>query len=165
LMAAEYDSNIDIFEALLKNGGNINHIQSRSRWNILHIYSRHSMNALKLEYLLEKCPHLINERELEGGTLPLFCACASDPKPAPFIETFLRHGANPNIGDKDNSTPLMMAINYSVTCEVLKILIKYGANIDAVNDDGQRAIDYIPKELDNTPQGSEYKQLLLTNSD
>ena len=54
------------------------------------------------------------------------------------VDLLLRHGANPNVIDRglDNDTPLHVAA-YTGCVEIVRLLLKYGANIDAVNQNGR----------------------------
>jgi ankyrin repeat protein len=56
-------------------------------------------------------------------------------------KALLANGANANARDKYNSTPLMYASGNN-NAEVVKVLIKYNADKDAVPNGGNTALKY-----------------------
>ena len=61
------------------------------------------------------------------------------PKLRPFVEDLLARGANPNILNKANETPLMLVCERG-TLEDAKLLIDNGADVNRVRDDNEGAI-------------------------
>lgn len=74
------------------------------------------------------------EREIDTAPLPY----AVDQGNIEVVKLLLSHGANPNLGDTTNGTPLGIAVNYNRT-DIMAILIKDGAK---VNDQPQGS-DYL----------------------
>lgn len=61
------------------------------------------------------------------------------PKLRPFVEDLLARGANPNILNNANETPLMLVCERG-TLEDAKLLIDNGADVNRVRDDNEGAI-------------------------
>jgi uncharacterized protein len=80
----------------------------------------------------------INARDSYGNT-PLIEACTiSSPL---IVRELLAVGANPNIKNYDNQTPLMRVVGeFSHRIEICTELIQVGAEIDAQDNDGRTAL-------------------------
>lgn len=77
----------------------------------------------------------------KNGELPLTTAAAQvqDEVPA-IVELLLSHGANVDVRDKDNETPLMIAARWN-NCAVIEVLLKHNANVKLTNSSGETALD------------------------
>ena len=74
------------------------------------------------------------------GTTILMDMCESKQNQYQIIENLLKRGANPNIGGWiTKKTPLMLGVYYSA---VTKLLIRYGADPNAVDSKGYTALMY-----------------------
>ena len=74
-----------------------------------------------------------NERNNNGET-PLFLACEKS-SPLPLIENLVKHGADVNIPDNENRSPLR-EVCYPGDIEVIKLLVENGANINCSDNEG-----------------------------
>lgn len=80
---------------------------------------------------------LINTRDITTGQGALHIVI--DRRDGAWLGFLLQKGANPNITDKKNVTPLMLATQLGFT-EGVEWLIKYKANIDQTNRGGETAL-------------------------
>jgi ankyrin repeat protein len=123
-----------------------------------HIF-RPSLNALaaaliergaELNYRFERMPAVGGDRERVGiGASPLLLAAASpDPE---MLRLFHEAGADPTLSTASNLTPLMAAAGLSrgqdyteeekvLALEAVRLLVEWGADVNAANDDGLTAL-------------------------
>lgn len=127
--------NEDIFDFLLQKGANPLVMNSFCEYPIFKFVSTFSSD--KFEHLLNDIYHnFINHQDNLGFTLLHITAMTEDIEKTKIL---LKMGANPNIEDMDNSTPLHYAsVHYSSECRDL--LLQYGANDTIVNLDNQTPI-------------------------
>lgn len=123
---------LSIFDILLENGADPNVICDWRGYNLL------SARPLSQEYILHK-----------------------------FIEKLLNIGINPNHTDKCKRTPLMHTIcrmpelhymnHYSCSrrkeaIEIIKLFVKYGANVNAQDINGNTALHLVIKKFKDSPR-------------
>ena len=94
-------------------------------------------------------PHTISEIEMEGATAFLMAADRGDTA---MMRVLLELGADPFLTNAKGTTPLMAAAGFGTSSpleeagteldalEAVRFLLELGANIDAVNKDGDTAI-------------------------
>jgi ankyrin repeat protein len=91
-----------------------------------------------------------------AGATPL--ARATRATDLPVVRALLDHGANPNVGAKDGTTPLMIAAGFGARrggdedisekpgradpVEAMRLFVKAGANVNAANETGNTALHY-----------------------
>ncbi|MGO2117846.1 MAG: ankyrin repeat domain-containing protein [Fusobacterium sp.] len=80
----------------------------------------------------------IEETDRKGNTILHFAVLE---KKINFVEVLLYHGADPNIENKDEDTPLHMAARLDLD-EIFELLLKYGADLYQEND-----FNEIPKDI------------------
>lgn len=106
-----------------------------------------------MEYLISKGVD-INKKDKEDGYTPLmnFIASTSNKssKEKYVVENFLKYGAAPNIKDNYGYTALFDSVDRS---EIVKILLKYGANPKA-KVDGETPLEYAKSMLKRYPSKS-----------
>jgi uncharacterized protein len=97
-------------------------------------YNNNDINTIK---------NLINENKVEinsfiNNNTPLHHAIfLENPK---LVEYLLEKKADPNLCHHDSSSPLIYAIScHNSNLEIVKLLIKYGANINYQNRNGYTA--------------------------
>ena len=94
-------------------------------------------------------PHTASRLGMEGATAFLMAADRAD---VPFMELLLELGADPFIPNVEGSTPLMAAAGLGTTApeeeagseaearDAVALLVELGANLDAVDDNGDTAV-------------------------
>jgi ankyrin repeat protein len=94
-------------------------------------------------------PHTASRLGMEGATAFLMAADRAD---VPFMELLLELGADPFIPNVEGSTPLMAAAGLGTTApeeeagsevearDAVDLLVDLGANLDAVDDNGDTAV-------------------------
>jgi ankyrin repeat protein len=82
-----------------------------------------------------------NVQEEETGEVPLDWVLGHREDEVEFVRLLLRYGADPNIRDSDGCTPFHWAARLG-TIESLQMLIKAGANVTAVDNEGRDAIGF-----------------------
>ena len=94
-------------------------------------------------------PHTASRIGMEGATAFLMAADRAD---VPFMQLLLELGADPFVPNVEGSTPLMAAAGLGTTApeeeagsevearDAVQLLVDLGANIDAVDDNGDTAV-------------------------
>ncbi len=98
---------------------------------------------------------LINTRDVTTGETALHIVTAR--RDSVWLGFLLQKGANPNVADKKNVTPLMLATQLGFK-EGVEWLLKFNANIDQANRGGETAL-ILAVQLRN----AEMVRLLLKN--
>ena len=133
---------LDIVQWLLNHGADVN-IQNNSLWAPLHS----AANGGRVEVLKMLIEHNADIHiRTNFGKSPLHLAASSDNEDdqVDIVQVLLDHGADPNARDDDNSTPLHHSLwqkkGYLTTrgtVEGTRLLPKYGAIIDAEDNEGR----------------------------
>lgn len=76
-----------------------------------------------------------------------------------YVKKLLEAGADVNCKDGDGYTPLMEAVRCGKT-KIVELLVENGAKVDAVNNEGRRAIDFC-----NSKNGEIFKMLLARGAE
>ena len=81
------------------------------------------------------------------------------------ITRLIQEGANVNATD-DGWTPLMLAVRYNGSPEVLKLLIEMGADVSIKDKEGKRALDYADENegLKRTDEYNLLRQKMLSKT-
>jgi cytohesin len=121
-----------ILDRLISMGENVT--QRDEHLNTVLMEASNARFANTTSYLLEKGANtIINERNDAGGTALSMAVSRNKPY---VVQILLDNGADPNIGDNDNSTPLMLSNNPKIT----KMLLDKGANPNAQTYSGYTAL-------------------------
>ena len=81
-----------------------------------------------------------------------------------LLEVFLKHGDDPNeIKNKDNQTALMFSSAFG-NLDTVKLLLSFGADIDAKSKDGNTAIDFARAKVANKTKPYDQIVALLENA-
>jgi len=144
--------NWKLFEYLIEYSTNINeqNIYGESYLTqLLMLYPPEFSLSPLLEKLLTKGLD-INSRDDRGNTaLALATYLANRDNNLERVKLLLEKGANANLGDASNFTPLM----YTATAankKLATLLIKYGAKLDTQDSSGKTALDYAMKHDQNS---------------
>jgi uncharacterized protein len=84
----------------------------------------------------------INERDVTGAT-KLFEAVSS--RNFTKVEKLLDAGADPNIPENNGTTPVMEAAGWG-SLRLIRLLVRYKANVRARDNFGDSALDYAAKQ-------------------
>lgn len=93
-------------------------------------------DLLQVKEILLENPDLLNVKN-DGELTPLNLACESGQ--AGIVEFLLKHGADPYIGDAENSMPIHLAA-ISGSIESLDLLLDHDIDIDIEDDNGMTAL-------------------------
>jgi ankyrin repeat protein len=134
---------VDIVHWLLDHDACVN-AQSSSLWTPLH-YASNEGQLQAVQLLIEHNADIHIRNDL--GQSPLHKAASARVKRDQFniMQVLLDHGANPNARDYDNATPLHHSswwgkeyyLTRTGTVEGTRLLLKYGAIIDAGDNEGR----------------------------
>lgn len=83
-----------------------------------------SQNEYELHLLLEKSKVDLNEKDQMGRTVLFHAACRGNSE---ITKLLLENGADATVSDKNGNTPLHL----SGYCEIIDLLISYGADVNA----------------------------------
>ena len=88
---------------------------------------------------------LIDENSATAGETALILACKKDniEDKLYYLELLLKHGANPNIMDEDNFTPLWLFVQVS-NMDGIKLLKKYNYNFNKYINIQDKSYQYTP---------------------
>jgi ankyrin repeat protein len=128
----------DDIKNIAAQGANVNILIDRNRNALMYLLDRedywagHGMNnkKLPLELLINLGVHVNYQNE--NGQTPLHFAVRERVKPV-YTEILLKHGANPQVKDKDGYTPLDVALTAKNTASAA-LLEKAGAKRDLQNE-------------------------------
>jgi len=142
MIAATSANNTEIIDILIKAGSKI---EEKDKYGYTPL-----MLALKYNYAnpdiaisLIKYKADVNATLAENSSTPLIIALGESIVTKPkVIQALIDYGAGVNAKDISAMTPLMDAAKYS-TEEVVKILLKAGADLNAKDKNGKSAEDYV----------------------
>ncbi|VDI08147.1 Hypothetical predicted protein [Mytilus galloprovincialis] len=99
------------------------------------------------------------EKRRESGldTTPLYVAVCNNE--IEIVNILFRHGADPNIPDKDGKTPLFMALYDDVDIKIFELLIDHGADVNFCNVSGENALLSLFKDCTTIGEGRCYTRI------
>lgn len=114
----------------------------RDNWSYtpLHLIATHSKDPKAIEILLANGAEVNSRAEFE--TTPLGMAMGNNS--VEIVDVLLRNGADPKLRNQAGRTPLHSVARYANQSDfgtVIRLLVKYGADVNAVDDAGVRPID------------------------
>lgn len=135
LMLAVMTNDIKRVQQLLKLGADVSIVDHLGQ-NILHCAA--ARDNLEILNIILNTNLDINLKTTGGfKNTALCCATAKGlPVAVPVVQTLLEHGADPNIQDKKKMTALHWVVAFQEELEALKILLKFGANVNNRNNQG-----------------------------
>ena len=163
---AAYSGNLDVVKMLVEAGADI-HVKSPDGSNLLVAASRGKNNHViysttRSQYYLHYASKLLNNKAPEPemiqyfldagiaadevdqeGWTPLHYAAMNPLTPPEVIKMLIQHGADPNaVTNHKHRTPLMFA----ASADTVRVLIKNGADVRAVDDNGWTALHFAFEE-------------------
>ncbi|CAG0895051.1 unnamed protein product [Cyprideis torosa] len=115
-----------VVKILLAHGADPNSVATWYHLTPLHIAATPETTRLLLEYEAE-----VNVKDRKLGCTPLLQATVNGRHSV--VEVLLAHGADPNIANKDETSPL----HHAKSAETAELLIAKGAEVDAKNEDNE----------------------------
>jgi ankyrin repeat protein len=143
LIMAAITGNVEIGNKLIERGANINHAARLGQTPLILAVQQNRKDFVIL--LLEQPNININAVNIDemGGATALMINVSSITRDrqdiTDFAELLLESGADPNIPDAQGNTPLTMAVIH-VYLELIKLLVKYGADVNWKNDVGKNLL-------------------------
>lgn len=132
--------NIEATKVLLSSGSNVN-LKDKDSHNSLHL-AIYSKNLEIVNLIIDKHPAI--NSQINTGETSLHIACNLELQS--IVQKLLEVGADPNIKDNEHElTPLNYAVNLNNT-EIVKLLIKYKANINSQDFYGRTVYHYVVQE-------------------
>ncbi|XP_023723518.1 ankyrin repeat and SOCS box protein 3 isoform X3 [Cryptotermes secundus] len=125
---AAREGNENAVKIFLRSGQRVD-IGDNRGWTPLHEATA-ANNIRCLHLLLQKGQQYVNQRTMEGET-PLLLACKFQDS-TELVQMLLDCGADVNLGDNENHTPLHEACRNG-RLSVAKILVAAGANVNEMN--------------------------------
>uniref|UniRef100_A0A1Y1NLE7 Uncharacterized protein n=1 Tax=Photinus pyralis TaxID=7054 RepID=A0A1Y1NLE7_PHOPY len=125
---------VQVIEALLEHNADVD---CSNQWNKspLHLSAKQG-NKVITEMLLNKGAN-VNARERNGLT-PLYKAIEGGHKNV--VEVLLEHGAHLDCMIRNNLTPLLHFAAAQRCCEIIKTMLKFGADVNSRDHDGSIAL-------------------------
>jgi ankyrin repeat protein len=101
-----------------------------------------SGNLEVVRKLIEYDPACINDREEDGGETPLYWASEGrNSKAVSVVRLLLEHGADINVQNDNDRTPLFWA-SYNGALEVVRVLLEHGADVGVKSKYGATALQF-----------------------
>ncbi len=133
IVAATEEGHLAIVKALAEAGANVNPAL---------VAAGRGKNKAVLDYLLSRSP----KKESIAGALDV---AAGEGNRIDFVHDLLDRGVDVN--SQWGGTPLMSAAYYG-HLDILKLLLERGADVKAVNSEGETALHYAARGLSPSPQ-------------
>jgi ankyrin repeat protein len=158
LMIACWNGCIELLELLLENSAEVD-LQDEKKWSALKRASFKRHNQI-VELLLKQGAN-VNLKDVGGWTALMNASRHGNYE---LVELLLKKNADPNIRRESGRTALMSAANESGRDEVVKLLLRYGAEISMQEKKG--AVDMCDDDGSAETKGhheAKVKPLILEN--
>ena len=140
--AVDYDGNLDCVQFLLHSGADVN-IQDAYGRTVLMNASRLDSDTIVKEFIDAGAD--VNTHNHDGHTALIIAAAQGS---FDCVKTLLEAGASVNSADNMGNTPLILAASANIhkkstdVCQVIKVLLKFGARINVRNHSLENALDF-----------------------
>jgi ankyrin repeat protein len=180
LMIAVVNAHYDVAAELVRKGANVNTVDKSGRGALFFAVDMHTLEWLfsrpnpqpsgemdsvaMVKFLLERGANpnarltargfvlhhnSTGNANLIGGSTPFMKAASTSD--VMLMRMLLEHGADPNLGTQNHTTPMMAAagLNWAdisslgseeETIEAMKLMLQHGADVNAFNDLGETAL-------------------------
>lgn len=159
LNAAAYQWNVEIVKLLIAAGANVNHMSRKEHTPFSSAirnlsYGGENEGCLEIAKLL-----LANGADVRLGKSKLAILSAVQYNHFELVELFIKAGANLEVRDSSERTPLIGAVWLGGMVSpnligIVKALVNAGANLNAKDKHGMTALEYAVKALKNHPEWS-----------
>lgn len=137
LLQAVKIGDIEIIEMLIKKGADLTKAKGRHGTSILMIAIRAKQTKI-VRFLIEKSLLDVNYQNAYGGTALIY---ASSLFYTNILKLLLNAGADPNLANNSDTTPLKRAIQ-SGRIETVKLLLEYGADLYRIDNSRKSPLSY-----------------------
>ncbi|KAG4085409.1 ankyrin repeat-containing domain protein [Neocallimastix lanati (nom. inval.)] len=140
LYEAIKENNITMVKCLIRNGADVNFINSDDHLSAFNFAASKDYNDVMME-LLKHDWLLVNQKDLNGDTPLIYILKNNKKHISDIVKQIICKGANVNLADNNGNTPLTYAIlneNY----KIIKLLIENGADMYIKNTEGKSPFDY-----------------------
>lgn len=127
-----FDTKLHYIKQVLKDIIDINYVNALGRSAFINSITGPENRKPDIARLLIEYGADVNQKDPEGQT-PLMIAARHNAQHTQIAELLLKNNADINVKDYKDKTPLMFTIKEPMT----KLLIKHGAKIHAVNNNGE----------------------------
>lgn len=144
LQIAIFNRQIHVVQYLINLGISAVQHDGKTNWMLSNLASKDSSEML--EFLFANCGVNVYEEVMLNDSpdqTPLMIAITSSQ--IKNIEVFLKYGYNPNkrINDKNGSSTLLHYAVKSKNLDIAKLLIRYGADTNALDQEGKTAFSHV----------------------
>ncbi|MCL1876305.1 MAG: ankyrin repeat domain-containing protein [Synergistaceae bacterium] len=153
LMTAAATNSAEVINALVAAGADVN-AKSNSGLSPLIMGAAFNENPEVLTALLQVGSD-VNEKDNDGWTPLLAAALRVNHE---FLYPLFKAGAYVNAKNSDGATALMVAAQRNYNPKVISVLLENGADAQAKDNEGKRAIDYL-RENENLKNTDALKEL------
>ena len=149
--------NSQLLQLYIKKGGNIKELERKETTKLMQAVMLNSLDGAITILRNKQEKDNIDKKDAEGWTALIY-ACKLGYKD--FIKLLIDNGADVNLGNEFNTTPIMFAVEEG-HYEILKLLLKAGADVNTKDNAECNALWYIGPKFDNNYQ--KIADLLLKN--
>lgn len=135
LMVAAETGAIEAFDLLLECGADYK-LRSTADWNALAYAAHNPFGAKMLVHIAANHPEIV----AEPNSLNEALLAAADAGASQCVKELLRLGADVNVRDKSDETPLICTCRWGYA-KVARILLQAGADVNAVANWNETALD------------------------
>jgi len=137
LMIASEKGNSAIVQRLIEAKANINLMDEKGTTALMRAAYRGSSGHLETMNMLIRAGARLDNKDRDGSTALINAVVGRNSS---GLEILLKAQAEINIRDKAGNTPLINAIKDGFNEEIVRLLLQYGAELNARNDHGASAI-------------------------
>lgn len=139
LMFATINGNLDIIKLLIEHGADVN-ICDQYNETALILSTKHGYEHI-VRFLFQHNADINTQSKRDGQTALFHLIRRNNDYSTETIEMFLQGGADVNIKDMEDKTPIFYVVK-SGNLELFNLLLKYGADINVVSQGNKNLLYY-----------------------